>query len=75
MTGKASPYIGDVLDAAFGNAQAVAVLITPDDEVRLAPELWRDGDGPSEKVYLRQARANVLFEAGMAIARDESERS
>jgi hypothetical protein len=25
MTGQGSPYIGDVLDAAFANAQAVAV--------------------------------------------------
>ncbi len=26
MTGKGSPYIGEILDAAFGNAQAVVVL-------------------------------------------------
>ncbi|HRE01624.1 MAG TPA: nucleotide-binding protein, partial [Ilumatobacteraceae bacterium] len=31
MTGQASPYIGNVLDAAFGAAQAVVVLQTPDD--------------------------------------------
>lgn len=37
LTGKASPYIGEVLDSAFDNAQAVIVLLSPDDEVRLSP--------------------------------------
>src|SRR5215468_9339290 len=31
LTGEASPYIGNVLDAAFNAAQAVVVLLTPDD--------------------------------------------
>jgi hypothetical protein len=31
MTGEATPYIGDVLNAAFASAQAVVVLQTPDD--------------------------------------------
>ena len=35
LTGKGSPYVGEVLDAAFSNAHAVVVLFTPDDEVRL----------------------------------------
>jgi hypothetical protein len=32
MTGNASPYVGEILDAAFRNAQAAIVLMTPDDE-------------------------------------------
>ena len=40
LTGKASPYIGEALDAAFKNAQAVVVLLSPDDEVRLTEALW-----------------------------------
>jgi predicted nucleotide-binding protein len=71
LTNKPTPYIGEVLDAAFHHAQAIAVLLTPDDEVRLAPELWRDSDGRDERETARQPRANVLFEAGMAIARDD----
>lgn len=35
LTGKGSPYIGDVLDAAFGAAQAIVVLQTPDDVAHL----------------------------------------
>jgi predicted nucleotide-binding protein len=68
LTGKPTPYIGEILDAAFGHAQAIVVLLTPDDVVRLAPELWRDSDGATERDFLRQPRANVLFEAGMAAA-------
>lgn len=71
MTGVASPYIGDVLDAAFSNAQAVVVLLTPDDEVRLLPELVSPHDPLDEAEYRLQARPNVLFEAGMALARHD----
>jgi predicted nucleotide-binding protein len=69
LTGKTSPYIGEVLDSAFENAQAVIVLLSPDDEVRLLPELWHDGEEVTEKEYHYQARPNVLFEAGMAFGR------
>ena len=37
-TGKASPYIGEILDAAFSRAHAVLVLFTPDDEARSLSE-------------------------------------
>ena len=65
-TGKAAPYIGEILDAAFQKAQAVVVLLTPDDEVRLVESLWQTDEGPLERTVQRQARPNVLFEAGMA---------
>ena len=68
MTGQASPYIGDVLDAAFGRAQAVVVLLTPDDVAYLHPSLTEPGD-PASDAYM-QPRPNVLFEAGMAMGRD-----
>ena len=68
MTGDATPYVGDILEAAFGDAQAVVVLLTPDDEVRLATEFWRDSDAPAEHELRRQPRPNVLFEAGRAFA-------
>lgn len=66
LTGKATPYIGEVLDSAFQNAQAVIVLLSPDDEVRLSPKLWKDKEDEDEKNIRLQARPNVLFEAGMA---------
>ncbi|MBE1485227.1 TIR domain-containing protein [Plantactinospora soyae] len=67
LTGKGSPYIGEVLDAAFGAAQAVVVLETPDDIAYLHPSLTYDGDPDTEPKG--QPRPNVLFEAGMAMGR------
>ena len=67
-TGKASPYIGEILDAAFSRAHAVIVLLTPDDEARLSKHLQAEGDPPHETELTGQARPNVLFEAGMAMA-------
>ena len=67
-TGQGSPYIGDILDAAFSRAHAVVVLMTPDDEVRLR-EQFRSDNEPEEAELKGQARPNVLFEAGMAFGR------
>jgi len=66
LTQKATPYIGEALDSAFKSAQAVIVLLSPDDEVRLLPELWDSNESEIEKTISFQARPNVLFEAGMA---------
>lgn len=70
LTGKASPYIGQVLDAAFHNAQAVVILQTPDDIGYLHDSLGKPDD-PDCKPEM-QARQNVSFEAGMAMGRDEA---
>ena len=67
-TGKPTPYVGEVLDAAFSTAQAVVVLFTPDDETRLKVPLQLPSDPPHETELTGQARPNVLFEAGMAMA-------
>ncbi len=69
-TGSASPYIGEILDAAFSMAQAVVVLLTPDDEARLRQQFWEKNQSPYETVAGSQPRPNVLFEAGMAMGRD-----
>lgn len=66
MTKKASPYIGEVLQIAFSKAQAVVVVLTPDDEARLKREFQSSSDPAYEKNLTGQARPNVLFEAGMA---------
>ena len=69
MTGKGSPYIGEVLDAAFSNAQAVVVVLTGDDLARLREDFIEDNDPDHERNLTQQARPNVLFEAGMAFGR------
>ena len=69
-TGSASPYIGEILDAAFDVAQAVVVLLTPDDEARLRQQFWEESESPYEAMAGSQPRSNVLFEAGMAMGRD-----
>jgi predicted nucleotide-binding protein len=69
QTGKASPYVGEILTAAFSMAQAFLVLMTPDEQAALRPELCkshRDGD------MGYQPRPNVILEAGMALAKDEA---
>ena len=70
MTGKASPYIGEVLDSAFSAAAAVVVLQTPDDVAHLHESLTYPGDHECNPQM--QPRPNVLFEAGMAMGRDEN---
>jgi len=69
LTGKGAPYVGDVLDVAFSHAQAVVVLFSPDDVARLRQELCGQNEPPHEVNLTHQARPNVLFESGMAMAR------
>ena len=68
-TKKGSPSIGDILDAAFNEAQAVVVLLTGDDEAKLRPKLLKDSDPAYERELTPQSRPNVLFESGMAMGR------
>ncbi|MEW6213107.1 MAG: nucleotide-binding protein [Acidobacteriota bacterium] len=69
-TGEATPYIGTVLEIAFTQAQAVVVLMTPDDEACLREHFRKPDDEHYEKALTPQARPNVLFEAGMAMGRN-----
>lgn len=69
-TGKASPMVAEILDAAFNQAVAVVVLLTPDDNVILRTEFHKTTDPDYEKRLTGQARPNVLFEAGMAFGRN-----
>jgi predicted nucleotide-binding protein len=68
-TGATNPYVGEVLNVAFSRAQAVVVLMTPDDEARLRERFVQSSDPPHETDPTPQARPNVLFEAGMAMGR------
>lgn len=63
LTGTATPYTGQGLDAGFRAARAVVVLFTPD-EIAYLQSQYADHD--SETRAEAQPRPNVLFEAGMA---------
>jgi predicted nucleotide-binding protein len=64
LTGRATPYNGEAVEAAFANAQAVVVLLTPDEVGSLHPDLAGGDDGSFD--LAGQARLNVILEAGMA---------
>ena len=69
LTGKPNPYVGEILDAGFLNAQAVLVLFTPDDEARLIEHFIKADDELHEKQLTPQPRQNVTFEARMAMGK------
>jgi predicted nucleotide-binding protein/uncharacterized protein YjbI with pentapeptide repeats len=60
-SGNASPYIGQVLDKALQDVQAVIAYFTPDEYVTTA------GPPREQSAWRLQARPNVLIEAGMAL--------
>lgn len=72
LTRQGSPYVGEVLEAAFGEAAAVIVLLTPDDEAKLRTEFVSPRDPIHERELTGQARPNVLFEAGMAFGKNRN---
>ena len=67
-TGEPNPYVGDVIEAGIAQADAVVVLLTPDDVVRLRDDLVLDSDGDAEIHTSGQPRPNVIYEAGLARA-------
>lgn len=69
LTEKGSPYIGEVIDAGFDHAQAIVVLLTPDDQAKLRDDFIRSIDPAFERKLVGQPRQNVLFEAGMAFGK------
>jgi hypothetical protein len=64
LTKKGSPYVGEVLDAAFEKAVAILVLLTPDDEARLKLEFQKPSDGVEERKLTGQARAMFSLRRG-----------
>ena len=63
-----NPYVGSVIDEVMEQAQAVVVMLSPDDLVQLKPHFVGRDEKNSEGKPQGQARPNVLFEAGMAMA-------
>jgi predicted nucleotide-binding protein len=66
-SGSASPYNGEVVEAALAQAQAIVVVFSGDDQAVLDPRLRPNGDDGSPGL---QPRPNVLLETGMALQKD-----
>jgi predicted nucleotide-binding protein len=65
-TGNPAPSLLQAVQTGLDVAQAIVVLLTPDDEVRLHPAL-QDEDGITGERLAMQARPNVLVELGLAL--------
>jgi predicted nucleotide-binding protein len=65
----ANPDIGSIIDTCMNKVQAVVVLFSPDDEAKLKDEFLARGEKTTEGKLMGQPRANVLFEAGLALGR------
>ena len=66
-TGKGAPFLSEAVRRGLAAVQAVAVLMTPEDVVRLHPELHGPREVAAETGNSMQARPNVLLELGMAL--------
>ncbi len=69
LTGKPSPFVGEILEAAMQYAQAIIVLFTGDDQARLRDEFLWVNDPVYEREATPQSRPNVIFEAGLALGK------
>lgn len=67
-TGSGAPHNQTVVQRLFNLAKAVVVLLTPDDKVRLHPEITPAPDHRGDGAWVCQSRPNVFLEAGMALA-------
>jgi predicted nucleotide-binding protein len=67
-TGDPNPFVGDIVEAGINHSDAVVVLFTPDDQVKLRDELLLDTDGADERTMRGQPRPNVIYETGLARA-------
>jgi predicted nucleotide-binding protein len=67
-TGMTLPFLLDVIFAGISAAQAVLVILTPDDVTRLHPDLYDKYEPDYEMIRTMQPRPNVLIELGMALA-------
>jgi hypothetical protein len=72
QAGGGTPYTGDIVVAGMNMADAVVVLLTPDDVGYLRRPFRNERDSKDDLEPTGQARLNVIFEAGMAMAIDRT---
>ena len=66
-SGSGTPFVGEAIDLALSRARAIVVILTGDDLAFLKPELRNEVE--LEEDPTPQPRPNVLFEAGLALAK------
>jgi predicted nucleotide-binding protein len=62
-----NPYVNDAVIKIMDQAQAIVVILSPDDEVKLKSQFVTRGERATEAKVRGQARPNVIFETGIAI--------
>ena len=63
----ANPFVNDAVTKIMEQAQAIVVLLSPDDEAKLKDQFVAKHERQSEGRLRGQARPNVIFETGIAI--------
>ncbi|EKS27675.1 TIR domain-containing protein [Afipia felis] len=63
----ANPNVGDVINNAMKQVQAVIVMFSPDEEARLKSNFCSQKEKTTAGKLASQARPNVIFEAGLAL--------
>ncbi len=62
-----NPYVNDAVTKIMEQAQAIVVMLSPDDEAKLKDQFVAKHERQSEGKLRGQARPNVIFETGVAI--------
>lgn len=62
-----NPYVNDAVTRIMERAQAIVVMLSPDDEVNLKSQFVTRNERATEGKLQGQARPNVIFETGIAI--------
>jgi predicted nucleotide-binding protein len=62
-----NPYVNDAVNKIMEQAQAIVVMLSPDDEAKLKDQFVAKHERQSEGKLRGQARPNVIFETGIAI--------
>jgi len=62
-----NPYVNDAVTRIMQQAQAIVVMLSPDDEAKLKAQFVTRNERTTEGKLNGQARPNVIFETGIAI--------
>jgi predicted nucleotide-binding protein len=62
-----NPFVNDIVTKIMMEAQAIVVMLSPDDEAKLKDQFISTHERSTEGKLRGQARPNVLFETGIAV--------